>query len=407
MAEPQRSDQGGGVRVDAAVLGFPNIVKHIFEFLPAKTLCSAARVSKLWKHQIEIVLRQRRQYYWELFESEGGKNHVAVLSSVEQFILDLPVCPSLILVLSTDKLWKKKYSSSSDSGHAHSSHHKKKQTLAERLAAIVPPRCKIICSSTYGIIGTSSNLARTKEIEHSEAVAVLCFGLHPGLEFVPIDLNPVLFRDKLESLDFNRSDTEQAIQREDFGFLPPCPDIKAMLMCCNEICDPKIGQMLYTYFKKPLIVGGFVNHLCTNSYSYRECLSDMNIDYHELGDNEYLSCLGVTGDKVQAASVIFPPYLTTPEDADTVVQTLKEKAKDMPLDHTVAFMFACVARGMQCYGSYNVESSAFRKYFPKVPIFGFFGNGEIGFEYPREEKSEKPPDLFHSYTTFIVLLSLS
>nr|KAG5699558.1 hypothetical protein BaRGS_033754 [Batillaria attramentaria] len=174
-------------------------------------------VSKLWKHQIEIVLRQRRQYYWELFESEGGKNHVAVLSSVEQFILDLPVCPSLILVLSTDKLWKKKYSSSSDSGHAHSSHHKKKQTLAERLAAIVPPRCKIICSSTYGIIGTSSNLARTKEIEHSEAVAVLCFGLHPGLEFVPIDLNPVLFRDKLESLDFNRSDTEQAIQREDFG----------------------------------------------------------------------------------------------------------------------------------------------------------------------------------------------
>lgn len=385
MAKSEKHTRDGSSCVEAAVLGFPNIVKHIFDFLPAKALCTTSRVCKIWQHQAETVLRQRRPYCWELFEVSADTDSTAVLNSVERYILDLPVRPLLIMVFSTDKLYKLK--------------RRRKNILGDILAHTVPTRCKIICSSTYGIIGTPSNLTNTKEIESSDAITLLCFGHHPGLEFTPFVLNTELFRKRMEALDQNNRDKELAMQITDFVFPPPSPDMKAILMCCNEICDPKIGQMLYTYYLKQLLIaGGFVNNLSMNT-------SSDTCDYAELGD-KYLSCLGIRGERVHVASVMFPPYLSTKEDADTVVQSLKDKTKHFPLNHAIAFMFACVARGMQCYGSYNVESSAFRKHFPTIPVFGFFGNGEIGFEFPRQEMSEKGPDLFHSYTTFIVLLAL-
>ena len=63
--------------------------------------------------------------------------------------------------------------------------------------------------------------------------------------------------------------------------------------------------------------------------------------------------------------------------ADAAMQRLK--AADIPEQSTVGFMFACVGRGSQYYRARkNVEADAFRKFFPSVPLFGFFGNGEIG-----------------------------
>lgn len=48
---------------------------------------------------------------------------------------------------------------------------------------------------------------------------------------------------------------------------------------------------------------------------------------------------------------------------------------------SVGLMFACVGRGRDHYrGKRNVESAAFRRHFPKTPLLGYFGNGEIGFK---------------------------
>jgi hypothetical protein len=48
---------------------------------------------------------------------------------------------------------------------------------------------------------------------------------------------------------------------------------------------------------------------------------------------------------------------------------------------SVGLMFACVGRGRHHYrGKRNVESVAFRKHFPKTPLLGYFGSGEIGFK---------------------------
>lgn len=43
-----------------------------------------------------------------------------------------------------------------------------------------------------------------------------------------------------------------------------------------------------------------------------------------------------------------------------------------------ALMFACVGRGEQLYDEPNFDSQLFSRYFPRVPLSGFFCSGEIG-----------------------------
>lgn len=98
--------------------------------------------------------------------------------------------------------------------------------------------------------------------------------------------------------------------------------------------------------------------------------------------------------------------------AEAAVQRLK--AAGIPERDTVGFMFACVGRGFQYYRAKgNVEADAFRKFFPSVPLFGFFGNGEIGCDrivtgnfILRKCNEVKDADLFHSYTTIMALIHL-
>jgi len=74
-------------------------------------------------------------------------------------------------------------------------------------------------------------------------------------------------------------------------------------------------------------------------------------------------------------------------------------------------MFACVARGVHLYGCSDVESSIFRKYFPKTPLLGFFGNGEIGVNVPGDERAIPSPrkkprtSYLYSYATTFAIIS--
>lgn len=79
-------------------------------------------------------------------------------------------------------------------------------------------------------------------------------------------------------------------------------------------------------------------------------------------------------------------------------------------------MFTCIGRGFHHYGVSNVESAVFRQFFPKTPLVGFFGTGEVGFTHlPSEGKvcengkvdnNRTLPKLYHTYTTIICLLSV-
>lgn len=124
------------------------------------------------------------------------------------------------------------------------------------------------------------------------------------------------------------------------------------------------------------------------------------------------------GPNVHVASVVLHEEIDTPEGVEKVIKKLKDC--NLPEGKSFAFMFACIGRGhAHFHGSTNVESSVFKRYFPNTPLFGFFGNGEIGFDYlykygenqcSQKEKSstsKPPPKLYHAYTTIICLISIT
>ena len=119
-------------------------------------------------------------------------------------------------------------------------------------------------------------------------------------------------------------------------------------------------------------------------------------------NKKYLSHVLIRGERVQVACVKFAQDVVTELQAEQIVLRLKELSRDFNLRHSVAFMYACVARGEDHYGKKNVESAAFRRHFPNTPLLGFFGNGEIGYEYPIQ--SQQSHDIVHGYTTFIALI---
>ena len=117
---------------------------------------------------------------------------------------------------------------------------------------------------------------------------------------------------------------------------------------------------------------------------------------------KYLSHVLIRGEGVQVACVKFTQDVLTESQAEQTVLRLKEVSEGFNLQHSVAFMYACVARGEEHYDKKNVESAAFRKHFPTTPLMGFFGQGEIGFEYPIQ--SQLLQNIVHGYTTFIALI---
>lgn len=122
--------------------------------------------------------------------------------------------------------------------------------------------------------------------------------------------------------------------------------------------------------------------------------------------------LSFSGARVQSATVLLSEDVSDEKAVEAAMQRLK--AAHIPEHNTVGFMFACVGRGFQHYRAQgNVEADAFRKLFPEVPLFGFFGNGEIGCDrivtgnfILRKCREVRDEGLFHSYTTVMALVHL-
>ena len=132
-----------------------------------------------------------------------------------------------------------------------------------------------------------------------------------------------------------------------------------------------------------------------------------------------LLCIALSGENVHVRSVVIKEEICAAAEVEKKVKNLKDCK--VPEERSFAFMFACIGRGKAHYQAENVESQVFRKHFPKTPLFGFFGNGEIGFnalqEYrpslsDQERDSESVsltqhhPKLHHAYTTILVLVSV-
>lgn len=68
---------------------------------------------------------------------------------------------------------------------------------------------------------------------------------------------------------------------------------------------------------------------------------------------------------------------TSAEDLELLLQKCRDELSDRPAA-AGALMFSCLGRGEGLYGEQNFDSRLFQRYFPGVPVSGFFCNGEIG-----------------------------
>ncbi|CAG5129097.1 unnamed protein product, partial [Candidula unifasciata] len=91
-----------------------------------------------------------------------------------------------------------------------------------------------------------------------------------------------------------------------------------------------------------------------------------------------VSGLALCGADIKVASVLIRGQDIA--DVERAIQTLAEHK--FPLHKSFGLMYACVGRGAHVYGTQNVESNIFRKHFPNTPLLGFFGNGEVGCNFP-------------------------
>jgi F-box protein 22 len=80
---------------------------------------------------------------------------------------------------------------------------------------------------------------------------------------------------------------------------------------------------------------------------------------------------------------------------------------------SVGIMCSCLGRGAAFhYKHWNVESDAFRAQFPATPLFGFFGDGEIGMDTcppPGKLDPNRQPDdpqLQHYYSSAFMIIGV-
>ncbi|MBW4578563.1 MAG: FIST C-terminal domain-containing protein [Tildeniella nuda ZEHNDER 1965/U140] len=106
----------------------------------------------------------------------------------------------------------------------------------------------------------------------------------------------------------------------------------------------------------------------------------------EQGDFLIRSLLGVDprvgaiaiGDRIRPGQRIQFHLRDAQASAEDLEMLLERYQQTKPTDAIGALMFACVGRGERLYDEPNFDSRLFSRYFPDVPLSGFFCSGEIG-----------------------------
>ena len=81
---------------------------------------------------------------------------------------------------------------------------------------------------------------------------------------------------------------------------------------------------------------------------------------------------------MHVASVVLSAHVTTAEQLEERLSTLREHCPPAPYCARFAIIVGCFSRGVAYWSEEGVETRAFHRFFPDTPIAGFFGDGEYG-----------------------------
>ncbi|XP_031296607.2 F-box only protein 22 isoform X1 [Camelus dromedarius] len=371
------------------------VVERVLTFLPAKALLRVAGVCRLWRECVRRVLRTHRSVTW-ISAGSADAGHLeehCLVRVVAEELENVHILPRTVLYMADSETF---ISLEECRGHKRA---RKRTTMetAFALEKLFPKQCQVLGIVTPGIVvtpmGSSSN--RPQEIEIGESGFALLF---PQIEGIKIQ--PFHFIKDPKKLTLERH------QLTEVGLLDN-PELRVILVfgynCCKVGASNYLQRVVSTFSGMNVILaGGQVDNLASLT-------SEKNpLDIDATG----VVGLSFSGQRIQSATVLLNEDVNDQKTAEAAMQRLK--AASIPERNTLGFMFACVGRGSQYYRAKgNVEADAFRKFFPSVPLFGFFGNGEIGCDrivtgnfILKKCNEVKDDDLFHSYTTIVALIHL-
>ncbi|NXX67577.1 FBX22 protein, partial [Spizella passerina] len=359
---------GGGEAMESVAKGsyvlanLAEVVERVLGFLPTKALLRAACVCRLWRECARRTLRTRQRIAWvSALEPGPAENHALVRALAREL--------------------RKRNS--------------KETALA--LEKLLPKRCQVLGLVTPGIVvtpmGSSSN--QPQEIEEGEAGFALLF---PKIDGV-----------KIHTFHFSKDVKNRVFDESKFAEagLKNNPDLRVVLLFGYNSWKTGATRFLHQIVnplneKSIILAGGQVE-------SFTSLTSENT--HAQPGDACGVVGLAFSGPQIQSATVLLDQDVADERTAEAAMQRLK--AANIPEHNTIGFMFACVGRGYRHYKTKrNMEADAFRKFFPNVPLFGFFGHGEIGCDrivtgnFVLRECNDIKDDLLHGYTTVMTLIHL-
>ncbi|KAK3533761.1 hypothetical protein QTP70_025837 [Hemibagrus guttatus] len=363
------------------------VVEGILTFVPTKSLFRLASVCRLWRNCARRVLRTRQNLTWLSASGSSRYEEHVLLRTMEEGLESVFLLPQTVLLMIDNENF---------TGHHGAFRHKKakrceskdKLDVVDRLRRLLPSSCDILCVITPGVVLTPSEPAChvPKEFMEGEAGFSLLFPAMEGVHIRPFH--------------FCKNSLSDATLEK--AGLAANPDLKVVLLFGYDAYKTGAARFLNQLLEplgrsNVLIAGGHVESVLPHK---RDCCSPGSFG---------VAGLTLSGPRIQGASVLMDQEVSTPASAEVTMRRLK--ATNIPESNTVGFMFACVARGHNHYsGQHNVEADIFHKLFPGVPLFGFFGNGEIGCDrIVKENYTLSQTDangLQHGYTTVMSLVHL-
>ncbi|XP_019746845.1 F-box only protein 22 isoform X2 [Hippocampus comes] len=350
------------------------VVERILTFVPTKSLLRIASVCRLWSNCARRVLRTQQQLTWVSACGPSTTEVHALCNILAEEVEKVFLLPKTVLVMMDCEAFKLPAKRS-------------RHSPVEKLIQVFPKNCDIIGIASPGIVLTPTGSRSRPPEEHQEGEAGFAL-MFPSME--GIHIRPFHFCQK----SLSPSTLKEA------GLIDN-PELRVVLLFVYDAYKSGgarfLGQILEPLAKsKALIAGGLVESVFPTSF----CCS--RGAYGVLG-------LALSGPKVQGASVLLDQDVSSPKAAEATIRRLK--AAKIPERNTLGFMFACVGRGQNYYSNQsNVEADAFQKVFPGVPLFGLFGNGEIGCDrIVKDDYTLCDTDtdcLQHEYTTVMTLVHL-
>lgn len=447
--------------IEEKVFGQYELLRIILSHLPMSSLRACAQVNKRFNSVAQTtysdkertsrpevltwVGRIKKKGYYAAHKVFESPEHQELYDKVSGYVAETKIRPEVVLLLATgdgnvlepadfdeDDL---DLGEEEETGRLTTAFTKDFFLNSRNLEAILPKGCELLSFMVNGAVTMPSypEVNSVLEIENlnqlKPAVSMYAFpaGMR-GVTLVPFNVG--------ESLgDIKRSlyGDAKLVKREQFrrdllrrvlGDKVPEGEegkIKAVVALSDSF---EIAHTQFLLQEVSKVTGGRVAIGGALGYLPRATSAAETRDLFEMGRsrmfdmsagdaNQRTSGLIIAGDGVDAASVVLGQDVRGPQKVEAGIRQLKEAG--LAEENSLAFMFACCGRGKGLHLKPNAESAAFRKLFPRTPLIGVFGNGEIGVNYTGkveenrvnggEEVLISSDDLNHSYCTVFMLIS--